>query len=114
MIEVEGEILTQSNTMLRYAGKIAKLYPEDPFEAAKVDEFLDLIEDILPKFYQAVFESDQEKRKQLIQFVNQYFFLFFQQLFFFFYNFQKIFPSIPKNFHLFKIFNLSFSSFDSN
>jgi prostaglandin-H2 D-isomerase / glutathione transferase len=87
VIEVDGETLTQSNTMLRYAGKLAKLYPEDPFEAAKVDEFIDIIEDILPKFYQAVFETDQEKRKILLQHVNEYFqFLIFFKPFFFYQN----------------------------
>jgi len=33
--------IAESSAILRYAGKIAGLVPEDPYEAAKVDEFID-------------------------------------------------------------------------
>lgn len=37
----ERGTIAESSAILRYAGKMANLVPEDPFEAAKVDEFID-------------------------------------------------------------------------
>ena len=46
LLEVEGQgIFAQSHTQLRFAGKLAGLYPDDPFLAAKVDEALDYMVD---------------------------------------------------------------------
>ena len=42
-----GTIVTQSFAISRYAGKLAKLYPEDPLEALLVDEIIDVDSDIL-------------------------------------------------------------------
>eukprot|EP01090_Pellita_catalonica_P013488 TRINITY_DN3218_c0_g1_i1.p1 TRINITY_DN3218_c0_g1~~TRINITY_DN3218_c0_g1_i1.p1 ORF type:complete len:202 (-),score=43.37 TRINITY_DN3218_c0_g1_i1:73-678(-) len=48
------EVITQSNALLRWAGKQANLYPADLWVALKVDEVLDQIEDaysiIVPTF----------------------------------------------------------------
>lgn len=44
-MEVDGKVMAQSNAMLRYAGKLSGLYPEDPIEAAYVDEVIDTITD---------------------------------------------------------------------
>jgi glutathione S-transferase len=41
-----GKYIGQSLAILRYAGRLAKLYPEDPLAAAEVDEVLYSIEEI--------------------------------------------------------------------
>jgi prostaglandin-H2 D-isomerase / glutathione transferase len=45
-LEVEGKIVTQSNSINRYVGKLAGLYPKDEFQALLCDEAMDAAEDI--------------------------------------------------------------------
>lgn len=44
LLEADGQRLTQSNAMLRYAGRLAGLYPTDPWLAAQCDEACDAVE----------------------------------------------------------------------
>lgn len=48
----------QSEAMLRYAGRLAGLYPSDPVQAMEVDEVLNALEDmiqmIIPSMYEEV------------------------------------------------------------
>lgn len=46
VLEVDGHELTHSNAINRYVGKLAKLYPADPWQAALCDEVMDAVEDI--------------------------------------------------------------------
>jgi len=46
-LEVDGELLTQSNAINRFVGKLAGLYPEDAWQAARCDEVMDAVEDIV-------------------------------------------------------------------
>jgi glutathione S-transferase len=48
-IEVDGKPLAESNTINRYVGKLAGLYPKDDWNAARVDEVMDAIETITAK-----------------------------------------------------------------
>eukprot|EP00467_Chlorarachnion_reptans_P013641 CAMPEP_0114491304 /NCGR_PEP_ID=MMETSP0109-20121206/2926_1 /TAXON_ID=29199 /ORGANISM="Chlorarachnion reptans, Strain CCCM449" /LENGTH=225 /DNA_ID=CAMNT_0001668023 /DNA_START=113 /DNA_END=790 /DNA_ORIENTATION=+ len=41
-----GDILTQCRALTRFVGKKAKLYPSDDLAAAKVDEMMDVCEDL--------------------------------------------------------------------
>jgi prostaglandin-H2 D-isomerase / glutathione transferase len=43
--EVDGVMVTQSDAITRYVGKLAGLYPTDAFEALLCDEILSVIED---------------------------------------------------------------------
>lgn len=61
----DGTVLSQSNAILRFVGRESGLYPEDPFEASKVDEMIDLIEDIHVWVWHAVNEKGQEKKKEI-------------------------------------------------
>eukprot|EP00802_Teleaulax_amphioxeia_P022288 Tamp_22720.p1 GENE.Tamp_22720~~Tamp_22720.p1 ORF type:complete len:247 (-),score=75.01 Tamp_22720:312-1052(-) len=45
----DAEPVAQSGAMLRYAGKLGKLYPEDMTQAIKVDEIIGLQEDMSAK-----------------------------------------------------------------
>jgi len=66
VLEVNGKDYAQSNALLRYAGKLAKLYPTDSVEALKVDELLDAVEDISPKFFSALTERDEQAKKEKV------------------------------------------------
>jgi glutathione S-transferase len=46
-LEIDGEVVTQSNAMCRYVGKMAGLYPEDDTQALYCDEAMGAIEDLL-------------------------------------------------------------------
>lgn len=46
VLEVDGKVISQSNTINRYVGKLAGLYPRDDWQAALVDEVMDAVEDI--------------------------------------------------------------------
>lgn len=48
-LEVDGKPLAESNTINRYVGKLAGLYPKDDWNAARVDEVMDAIETITTK-----------------------------------------------------------------
>ncbi len=48
VLEVDGKQLAQSGAIERYAAKLAKLYPEDPWEAAQVDMHVALQQVRLP------------------------------------------------------------------
>jgi glutathione S-transferase len=45
VLEVDGVMVTQSDAITRYAGKLANLYPTDAFQALLCDEVLDAVED---------------------------------------------------------------------
>jgi len=47
VLEVDGKVIAQSNTINRYLGKLAGLYPKDDWQAARVDEVMDAVEDII-------------------------------------------------------------------
>ena len=44
-LHVDGTLVTQSDAITRYAGKLAGLYPEDAFQALLCDEVMDGVED---------------------------------------------------------------------
>jgi len=45
-VEINGEIISQSNAISRYVGKMSNLYPDDPMQALYCDEVLDALEDL--------------------------------------------------------------------
>ena len=62
VLEVDGRIVTQSNTINRYVGKLADLYPSDPWQAALCDEAMDAVEDITTQTI-ATFDLPEEEKK---------------------------------------------------
>jgi glutathione S-transferase len=46
-LEIDGKIVTQSNAMCRYVGRMAGLYPEDDLQALYCDEAMGASEDLL-------------------------------------------------------------------
>ncbi len=45
VLEVDGKLLAQSNSINRFFGKLAGLYPGDPWQAGLCDEIMDAVED---------------------------------------------------------------------
>ena len=62
-LEVDGQVLTQSNSINRYIGKMSGLYPKDDLQAFLCDEVMDAAEDISTRIGQTLFLSDDAKRK---------------------------------------------------
>jgi glutathione S-transferase len=48
-LEVDGVLVTQSDAITRYAGKLTGLYPTDPYQALLCDEVLSAVEDLTIK-----------------------------------------------------------------
>ena len=64
-MEVDGEIVTQSDSLLRYAGKLAGLYPDDALEALHCDEAMATVDDIDNKIVPSFFISDDEEKRKV-------------------------------------------------
>jgi len=45
-LEVDGRVVSQSNSINRYIGKLTGLYPKDDWQALQCDEVMDVAEDI--------------------------------------------------------------------
>ena len=54
--------ICQSNAILRYAGRLSGLYPNDPIEALKVDEALDALDDLFLPLAATFRETDEARR----------------------------------------------------
>jgi len=70
ILQTSKGTIAESSAILRYAGKVAGLVPEDPYQAAKVDEFIDGMGPIA-RAIDTTFIDDEEKklklRKQLFE-----------------------------------------------
>jgi glutathione S-transferase len=63
VLEVDGKSIAQSNTILRYVGKLAGLYPKDDWQAALCDEVMDASEDIGSRIGGTMQLADDAKKK---------------------------------------------------
>ncbi len=69
-LEVDGQIITQSNAMLRFIGKQSDLYPSDPLQALYCDEVLDALEDMTHMLVQTMHlqgDAQKQAREQLME-----------------------------------------------
>ena len=64
-LTVGGKVISQSASILRYAGKLSGLYPADALEALYVDEIIDLNDDIAVAIGPSIREADDEKRMEM-------------------------------------------------
>jgi glutathione S-transferase len=62
-LEVDGQVIAQSNTINRYVAKLADLYPKDDWQAALVDEVMDAIEDISVRIGNTIALEGEAKKK---------------------------------------------------
>lgn len=65
ILKIDGNTYCQSLAMLRYAGKLAGFYPEDPLEALKVDQALDSLSEMTSKLPRSKAAKDEEEFKKL-------------------------------------------------
>lgn len=61
VVKIDGVEYSQSHAILRYAGKLSGLYPDDPLPALRVDEITDTCEDIVNKIFAAKGKEGREK-----------------------------------------------------
>jgi glutathione S-transferase len=69
VLEIDGTVVTQSNSMLRYVGKMADLYPSDSIQALYCDEAMGAVEDLLHQIVRTFgLEGDELKtaREKLV------------------------------------------------
>jgi len=64
VMELNGAVITQTNSLLRYAGKLAGLYPADALDALHCDETLATIDDIVNKIVPTLFMQDEEEKRK--------------------------------------------------
>src|SRR6478735_7883520 len=64
VLEVGGQVVSQSNAINRYVGKLADLYPSDPWQAALCDEAMEAVEDITTKIVATRALSEEPKKAQ--------------------------------------------------
>jgi len=64
VLEVDGQMLAQSNALNRYVGKLTDLYPTDAWQAALCDDAMEAVEDISTKLAATMFLPDEEKKVQ--------------------------------------------------
>ena len=64
MLDLGGQVLSQSNAINRYVGKLGDLYPSDPWQAALCDEAMEAVEDITNKIGATLFIPEEQKKAQ--------------------------------------------------
>src|SRR5689334_5521856 len=62
VLEVDGQTVAQSNGINRYVGKLAGLYPSDPWQAALCDEAMDAVEEISTRVWNTMSLPPAEKK----------------------------------------------------
>jgi glutathione S-transferase len=62
-LEVDGKVVSQSNSINRYVGKLAGLYPKDDWQALLCDEVMDAAEDIGTRIAHTIDLAEDAKKK---------------------------------------------------
>jgi glutathione S-transferase len=61
-LEVDGLVVSQSNSINRYVGKLTGLYPEDDLQALLCDELMEAVEDISTRIAQTIDLPEDAKK----------------------------------------------------
>lgn len=69
-LEVDGVQITQCDSMLRYAGKLAGLYPEDAYQALLCDEVMYVVEEAGVKMGPTYRMTGEEQKAARLALVN--------------------------------------------
>ena len=64
VLEVDGKVISQSNAIGRYVGRLTGLYPEDPWQAAQCDEICDAVEAMNTQMQPSFDIKDPELRRR--------------------------------------------------
>ncbi|HEU4776518.1 MAG TPA: glutathione S-transferase family protein [Telluria sp.] len=69
-LHVDGTLVTQCDAILRYAGKLAGLYPTDPYQALLCDEVSYVVEDANVKLSPTFRMTGDEQKEARLALVN--------------------------------------------
>lgn len=69
-LSVDGTVVTQSDSILRYAGKLAGLYPSDPYQALLCDEVMYVVEEASVKLGPTYRMTGEEQKQARLALVN--------------------------------------------
>jgi glutathione S-transferase len=69
-LHVDGTLVTQCDAILRYAGKLAGLYPTDPYQALLCDEVAYVVEDANVKMSPTFRMTGEEQKAARLALVN--------------------------------------------
>lgn len=69
-LQVDGVQVTQCDAILRYAGKLAKLYPSDPYQALLCDEVMYVVEEASVKLGPTFRMTGEEQKQARLALVN--------------------------------------------
>ncbi|CAM9537640.1 unnamed protein product [Ectocarpus sp. 13 AM-2016] len=67
VLEMDDAEYTQSTALLRYAGKLGGLYPDDALAALKVDEIVMIAEDVLANMFKCMGQEDDTVAKGVLE-----------------------------------------------
>jgi glutathione S-transferase len=70
LLEVDGVQVTQCDAILRYAGKLAGLYPTDPYQALLCDEVMYVVEEANVKLGPTFRMTGEEQKTARLALVN--------------------------------------------
>jgi glutathione S-transferase len=62
-LEVDGRVVSQSNSINRYVGKLTGLYPKDDLQAFLCDEVMEAVEDLSTRIAQTISLPEDAKKK---------------------------------------------------
>ena len=60
VLHVDGVAMTQSNSINRFAARLAGMHPEDPVQALRCDEVMAAVEDVIVKIVPTFFIADED------------------------------------------------------
>ncbi|CAN0302919.1 unnamed protein product [Ectocarpus sp. 6 AP-2014] len=67
VLEMDDAEYTQSTALLRYAGKLGGLYPDDALAALKVDEIVMIAEDVMANMFKCMGQEDDTVAKGVLE-----------------------------------------------
>ncbi len=70
VLQVDGVQVTQCDAILRYAGKLAGLYPQDPFQALLCDEVMYVVEEASVRLSPTFRMTGEEQKQARLALVN--------------------------------------------
>ena len=79
-LEVDGKVVSQSNSINRYVGKLTGLYPKDDWQALLCDEVMDAAEDIGTRIGHTIDLTADAKKKAREELVAGHITRYLQQL----------------------------------
>ncbi len=70
LLEIDGAVITQCDAILRYAGKLAGLYPTDPLQALLCDEVMYVVEESTVRLGPTFRMTGEEQKTARLALVN--------------------------------------------